>query len=93
MTSEPIIGATCSASHDRRLFRLHNHLVDRPVLGYEARGLRLIGTRTSPQDRSQLICRFRVVSADSQQWISTYKSADFAGIDFSPAALPPTVVI
>ena len=83
MTDEQIIVATCSAVHDRRLFRLHNHLVDRLVLGYPARGLRLISSRTSSVDRSKLICRFRVLNEDSRQFVWTYKVADFAGIEFA----------
>jgi hypothetical protein len=86
MTTEPIIVATCSVRHDLRLFRLHNYLVDRPVLGYEARGLRLIDSRTCPADRSKLLCRFRVLNAGSQQFVWTYKVADFLGIDFLPEA-------
>lgn len=83
MTDEQIIVATSSAVHDRRLFRLHNHLVDRLVLGYPARGLRLISSRTSSVDRSMLICRFRVLNEDSRQFVWTYKVADFAGIEFA----------
>ena len=38
MANESIISATCSVQHDRRLFRLHNDLVDRPMLGDGVRG-------------------------------------------------------
>lgn len=89
MAKESIISATCSVQHDRRLFRLHNYLVDRPVLGYGVRGLRFIGMATSDVDQSTLRCRFRVLNTDSQRFVSTYKVSDFAGIDFSLEATEP----
>jgi hypothetical protein len=89
MTAESIIGGSCSASHDRRLFHLHNHLVDRPLLGYEARGLRLIGTATCPSDRSRLICQFHVENTAPQQPVSKFKVSMFEGIDFLPVAIAP----
>jgi hypothetical protein len=87
MTADPIICGSCSATHDRRLFHLHNHLIDRPMLGYEALGLQFIGTSLCPVDRSRLICRFRVVKISAQHVGSTSKASKFEGIEFSPVAL------
>jgi hypothetical protein len=81
MTNSAIVYAICAKRHLRRLFHLHNQVIDRAILGFPARSLRFLGTTGIGRSDDELTCSFGQVAADRQVSLETVFSA-FTGIEF-----------
>lgn len=81
MSNMTIIHAICDRRHLRRLFHLHNQVIDRAILGFPSRSLRFIGTTGIECSHQELACSFARVRDDRE--VSTDSAvSSFAGIEF-----------
>jgi hypothetical protein len=91
MTNSMIVHAVCDKRHLRRLFHLHNQVIDRAILGFPARSLRFLGTTGIEHKHDDLTCTFaRVLDARHGSPVGVVSS--FPGIEFRLNDEQPPVI-
>jgi hypothetical protein len=81
MSNETIVHAVCDMRHLRRLFHLHNQVIDRAILGFPSRSLRFIGTTGIDCSHQELNCS--VARSRDDRHVSTESAVStFSGIEF-----------